>query len=750
VQYTVAVRALCEFTAKAGDLDLRFTPSPTAQEGQEGHALVAARRGPGWQRERAVSGTFETLTVRGRADGWDAVNRRLEEIKTHRGRLERQPQNHRALHWAQALVYGWLVCDEEQLDELDVALVYLDVATQRETVLTRRCSAAQLKEHFEQRCRAFLAWAMQEAAHRAARDAALETLAFPHAEFRSGQRSLAEAVYKVARAGRCLLAQAPTGIGKTVGTLFPLLRAMPGRQVDRVFALTAKTSGRALVLEAAERLRAANPGLPLRTVELVARDKACEHPDKACHGESCPLAKGFYDRLPAAREAALALPRWDRDAVRTLAAEHAVCPYYLTQELARWADVAVGDYNHVFDPYAMLHALAQSQGWRVGVLVDEAHNLVDRARAMYSAAFDGAALKALRAQAPAPVRRALGRVQRQWNALQDEHAADYQLLPALPEALLQALQQTTSVIAEHQAEHPAAVDAALQTFHLEALHFLRLAESFGPHSLVDLTRSAQGMGRAQLHLRNVVPAGFLAPRFAAAHSTTLYSATLQPQAYHREMLGLPANTAWLDVASPFDATQLAVHVAGDISTRWQHRAASCGRIVALIGRQYAERPGHYLAFFSSFDYLDQVADAFAAAHPGVPLWRQHRGMREAEQAAFLERFVPGGRGIGFAVLGGAFAEGIDLPGDRLVGAFIATLGLPQVNPVNEQMRERLQQLCGRGFDYTYLYPGLQKVVQAAGRVIRTPEDRGVVHLVDDRFHRRDVRALLPDWWRIGV
>lgn len=745
MKYTVAVRALCEFTAKTGDLDLRFTPSPTALEGQEGHALVATRRGPGWQRERVLCGTFETLTVRGRADGWDAVKLRLEEIKTHRGRLDRQPANHRALHWAQALVYGWLVCQEEGLEQLDVALVYLEVTTQRETVFVRHCSATELREHFEARCRAFLAWATQEAEHRAARDAALATLAFPHGGFREGQRPLAEAVYKVTRAGRCLLAQAPTGIGKTVGTLFPVLRAAPGQQLDRVFALTAKTSGRALVLEAATRLRAANPGLALRSVELVARDKACEHPDKACHGESCPLAQGFYDRLPAARDAALALAQWDREAVRTLAAAHQVCPYYLTQELARWADVAVGDYNHMFDAYAMLHALAQAQGWRVAVLVDEAHNLVDRARAMYSAAFDGEGLAALRTQAPPAIKRALGRVQRQWRALKDEHAQDYQVLPVLPEALLQALQQAVVAMADHQAEHPTEVNAALQSFHLEALHFLRLAESFGPHSLADLTTTGHG---ARLHLRNVVPAGFLAPRLAAAHSTTLYSATLQPQAYHREMLGLPEETAWIDVASPFDASQLAVHVATDISTRWQHRAASCERIVARIAQQYAERPGHYLAFFSSFEYLEQVADAFAAAHPDVPLWPQQRGMREAEQAAFLARFVPGGRGIGFAVLGGAFAEGIDLPGDRLVGAFIATLGLPQVNPVNEQMRERLQQLCGRGFDYAYLYPGLQKVVQAAGRVIRTPEDRGVVHLLDDRFQRRDVRALLPGWWQI--
>ena len=212
---------------------------------------------------------------------------------------------------------------------------------------------------------------------------------------------------------------------------------------------------------------------------------------------------------------------------------------------------------------------------------------------------------------------------------------------------------------------------------------------------------------------------------------------------------MPPDTAWADVASPFTACQLEIHVAGGISTRYQHRAASLGPIADLIARQYGAREGNYLAFFSSFDYLEQVLAQLEQRHPGVPAWRQERRMSELERAAFLERFTLEGRGVGFAVLGGSFGEGIDLPGNRLIGAFVATLGLPQVNPVNEQLRERMGAMFGSGYDYTYLYPGMQKVVQAAGRVIRTEQDKGVVWLIDDRFGKPEVRALLPAWWELA-
>jgi len=745
-RYTVAVRALCEFTAKAGDLDLRFTPSPTALEGIAGHAAVASRRGAGYESEISLSGEYGQLLVRGRADGYDPAANRLEEVKTYRGELDAMPDNHRHLHWAQVRIYGWLLCQARGLAEVELALVYFDIGSQRETVLTERRDAAWLQAYFEEQCQRFQAWAEQELAHRAARDAALLALPFPHASFRPGQRRLAESVYRVARDGGCLMAQAPTGIGKTVGTLFPLLKACPGQALDKVFFLAAKTSGRALALDALAQIAGASPQ-PLRTLELVARDKACEHPDKACHGASCPLAQGFYDRLPQARSAALKAGVLDRQALRAVALAHQVCPYYLSMELARWCDVVIGDYNYYFDLSAMLYGLTVANQWRIAVLVDEAHNMVERARRMYSAELDQNDFKALRRTAPAPLKKALDKVNRQWNALWRDQHESYQVHEALPDDFVNALQQATGAITDYLAENPTEVHAELQRFYFDALQFGRIAELFGAHSLFDVTLHPSGRG-ARLCLRNVVPAPFLKPRLAAARATALFSATLQPQPFYADMLGLDENTLWLDVESPFDAAQLAVQVVSSISTRYRRREQSLLPIVDLMARQYARQPGNYLAFFSSFDYLRQVAALLAERHPRIPSWEQSRGMEESARTAFLERFSADGCGIGFAVLGGAFGEGIDLPGRRLIGAFIATLGLPQINPVNEQMRERMQRVFGAGYDYTYLYPGLQKVVQAAGRVIRTRSDRGVVYLIDDRYARGEVRSLLPSWWRV--
>jgi Rad3-related DNA helicase len=746
-KYSVAVRALCEFTAKQGDLDLRFTPSPTAQEGIAGHAVVASRRGDNYKSEVSLEGDWGPLHVRGRADGYDPDQNLIEEVKTFRGQFTSIPDNHRHLHWAQLRVYGHLMCQSLQMEQVNLALVYFDIGTQQETVLRETRTREDLAAIFDEHCARFLAWAEQELRHRAARDTALAELRFPHADFRPGQRQLAEAVFRANASKRCLLAQAPTGIGKTIGTLFPLLKAAPGQGIDKLFFLAAKTPGRRLALDAASTLKSGGT-LPLRVLELTARDKACEHPDKACHGDACPLARGFYDRLPAARAAALDVPLLDRDALREIGLAHEVCPYYLGSEMTRWSDVVVGDYNYWFDGGAMLYALALTNGWRVSVLADEAHNLVSRARGMYSADLDRALLRAARAAASPALHKPLDKVKRAWTEVSKAAPLPYQLIAELPQKLINALQEASSAITEHLANFPVPLEPALQDFYFEALAFQRLAESFGEHSILDLTRTNER--DTQLCIRNVVPAPFLAPRFGFAHSTTLFSATLSPWNYFADLLGMPADTAWVDVDSPFVASQLQVAVARGISTRYQQRAASLQPIAELMARQYLEAPGNYLAFFSSFDYLEQAAEAFEKQHPDVPTWRQARRMSELERAAFLERFTAGGRGIGFAVLGGAFSEGVDLPGERLIGAFVATLGLPQVNPVNEQLRQRMQAMFGAGYDYTYLYPGLQKVVQAAGRVIRTEQDRGTVWLIDDRFARPEVLALLPAWWHVQI
>ncbi|MNZ46531.1 bifunctional ATP-dependent DNA helicase/DNA polymerase III subunit epsilon [compost metagenome] len=747
--YAIAVRALCEFTAKEGDLDLRFTPAPTAQEGIAGHATVVSRRDESYISELPLRGEYPGLLVSGRADGYDPLANLLEEIKTHRGDVARIPQNHRLLHWAQVKVYGWLLCQQLELEEIDLAVVYFNVITQKETEFRERFAAADLRAFFELQCSRFVAWAEQESAHRVARDQSLERLRFPYAEFRRGQRALAEAVYRAARDGHTLMAQATTGIGKTLGTLFPQLKAFAGQKLDRLFFLTAKTPGRQLALDALATLRSQESDMPLRVLEHVARDKACEHPDKACHGDSCPLAKGFYDRLPAARQAILARRWMTQEQVREVALAHEICPYYLSQELSRWADVVVCDYNYYFDMTALLYGLTVLNDWRVTLLVDEAHNLIERGRGMYSAELDQGEFNALRKAGPASLKSALDRVSRHWNQLYKEQEEPYRIYPTVPDLFIAALQKVVTAITDHLTDHPTGNDAGLLRFYLDAMLFCRLAEAYGPHSLFDVTVDSGAGWRPQatLCLRNIVPAPFLAERFEAAHSTTLFSATLSPAHYYADLLGLPEGTTWLDVESPFRAEQLQVHALSNLSTRYQHRDASLAPISTLMARQFAERPGNYLAFFSSYAYLEQALERFRSEHPHIPVWAQSRSMSEAERLGFLGRFHADSRGIGFAVLGGAFGEGIDLPGDRLIGAFIATLGLPQVNPINEEIKQRMQAMFGNGYDYTYLFPGLQKVVQAAGRVIRTTSDSGVIYLLDDRFNQPATRRLLPGWWK---
>jgi DNA excision repair protein ERCC-2 len=753
--YTVAVRVLCEFAAKQGDLDLRFTPAPTAEEGMAGHRLVQSQRSASYRAEVPVHGRYRDLRVRGRADGFDAEQALLEEIKTCTGDAGRIPENRRRLHWAQAKVYGALLCRRFDLPAVTVSLVYFDIVQRRELPpLSERHTAQALYAFFETLCERFLAWARAEAAHRRLRDRSLRRLGFPYPSFRGGQREFAQAVYEAARGQACLLAQAPTGIGKTLAALFPMLKACPQEAIDKVFFLTAKNPGKALALAALAALQRRNPALRLRALELTAREQCCEHPDKTCHGESCPLARGFYDRLPGARAEAAQQPVLDRERLRGIALGHAVCPYFLAQEMARWCDLIVADYNHYFDRSGLLHALAQENGWRVGVLVDEAHNLLERARAMYTASLGSERLRAL-ADAPPRVAAPLARLRGEWRRVARAARDSYTVLAAVPAALAAALRETTAALAEHFAAAPVAAHGELQAFYFDALALERAVDDPGPHALLDLrlhapSRPDRARIESTLTLRNVVPARFLAPRFASAHCVVLFSATLAPWQFHIDMLGLPETTRCIDVPSPFLPAQLSVRIVDAVSTRYRDRAVSIAPIVRLIGETYARAPGNHLLFASSFEYLDRIADRLAAAHPDIPCWRQTPQMSDAERAGFLRRFVPDGRGIGCAVLGGAFAEGIDLIGTRLVGVFIATLGLPQVNAVNEEMRRRLDALFGAGYDYAYLYPGLRKVVQAAGRVIRTETDRGSVYLIDDRYARADVRRLLPAWWRIDT
>ena len=758
----VGVRDLCEFVAREGDLDVRFGMSPNARQGVAGHETVTARRGTDYQREVTLKGARNELSVIGRADGYDLSRNRVEEIKTFRGDLSTQPASLRLLHWAQLKVYGWLLCDRDALPSITLALVYFNIDSEQEIAFDQTISARELQAHFNELCARYVQWAAQEGAHRLRRNTHLTRLTFPHGAFRPGQRELAEAVFRTGRSGGCLLAEAPTGIGKSIATLFPMLKAMPVRKLDKIYFLSAKTSGRKLALDALAMCQAPRRvdaititgsdehTPPLRVVELIAKSKACLHPGQACTGATCPLALGFFDRLPSARVEWVSSNEGGASAVTVSARNHSICPYYFAQDLVRWADVVVADYNYYFDSSASLYGAMIDSEWRVGVLVDEAHNLIDRARGMYSAALQLAQVKALRDEVPA-LKRTWARLIRQCRVLGLPDGSAYQLLDRPPASFLKALQTSSAEVGTYLVEN-ADAPAKVRDFYLAALHLLRRAESFDDNSVFDVSRSAMRKSNSdtELVLRNVVPAPYVAPRLIAAQSVVLFSATLTPVDFYRGMLGVPEGATVLHVPSPFASTQLKITVAHHISTRYRDRRSSLRAITQLISEQLTKCPGNYLAFFSSFDYLELAANDLSDCFPRMVQWRQTRDMAEAARQQFLDRFVEGGQGVGFAVLGGAFAEGVDLPGRKLIGAFIATLGLPPTDPINETYRAVIDRQFGCGYEYTYPYPGIRKVVQASGRVIRTLTDHGILHLMDDRFAAPDVRRLLPPWWSVNV
>ena len=750
----VAVRALAEFAAKCGSLDRRFTPGPSAQEGVAGHQEVALRRPAHYQKEISLTTQYEGLLIRGRADGYDSETHCLEEIKTFYGEFEKLPDNHRQLHWAQAKLYGWMFCTQHQYPEINLALVYFNLGDQQEYRVEAHYTHQELVDYSTTLAEIYWQWQQQINARQQQLTLWIDQLSFPHGSFRSAQRQMAESVYKAAATGRVLLAEAPTGTGKTLASLFPAIKAFNKTPADKIFYLTAKTTGKQLALENLQLIATDSEATPLRVLELTAQEKICLEPDKRCAGDSCPFARNFYDKLFLARQAAYATPLLTKQSLTQLAHVHEICPYYLGMEMSRWVDIVVADFNYYFDTSALLQGLTKEFDWHPYLLVDECHNLVDRARQMYSATLGRSDLLAAKRLAPKTLQKSLERINRLWReTIKSLAFVDDQLtlLDRSPEKLDLALTGFTNDYIEFLQQHPdhPVQHTSVQEFFFNAVNYLEKLELIDDDYCIDMQQPKPK--QEVLTLRNLIPARLLASRLAYAHSACFFSATLRPAYFYQQLLGLPDDTVFLQVPSPFEAHQLQVRIAQHISTRYRDRSAAIGPICETIAQQLHETKGNYLAFFSSYEFLQQVEQELQQqlSHVDVTLITQSRRMSEQDREAFIDRFSREQNLLGLAVLGGAFSEGVDLPGDALKGVFIATLGLPQINPVTEHLRERMQQVFQQGYNFAYLYPGIQKVVQAAGRVIRTQDDTGYLWLLDDRFAQQDVRQLLPAWWDIS-
>ena len=747
----VAIKSLVEFAAKTGNIDRKFTPAPTSQEGIEGHQRVTANRPDDYQPEVSLSIQYGEITFRGRADGYAATTHCVEEIKTFYGDVQKIPENHTHLHWAQAKCYGWMLCKKMQTDAINIALVYFNLSDNKEHRFEESWSAQALQLHFEQLAERYARWQNNINQRLAQLESWIEDLQFPYETMHSSQRLMAEAVYKSAATGRVVLAEAPTGTGKTLAGLFPAIKAMTRTKVDKIFYLTAKTTGKQLALENIRLIASDSKKTPLRTLELTAQEKSCLQPDQQCTGDSCIYAFDFYKKLPIARKAAYEYPILDKNNLTQLAHEFEICPFYLSMEMSRWVDLIVADVNYYFDGMPLLLGLTQEFHWHPYLLVDESHNLIERGRQMYSAELSRDQLLHAKRNAPASIKKSLEAINKHWlKLIRDSEHREFSIIPVIPEKLsLSLLEFTTKYIEflQQHSDHPVQ-HTPVHEFFFAALQFQKVFEAIGDDFCIDM--HSQDNKPEILTLRNLIPARLLAQRTDLAQGACFFSATLQPVHYYQSLLGLPANSVQIKVPSPFHPEQLRVKLVSNLSTRFKDRMHAVEPICQLIRDQILHQPGNAIAFFPSYEFLEKIEVLLRQKIEGknIKLLTQSRRMNELDRLQFIENFNCHSNILGLAVLGGVFSEGIDLAGDALKGVFIATLGLPQINPVNEHLRSVMQAQFQRGYDFTYTYPGIQKVIQAAGRVIRTKNDTGYLWLLDERFQQSDIRQLLPDWWDI--
>lgn len=754
VELGISVGELVAFCHRAGDIDHRFRPSPTGEQGVAGHQRVYRRRGESYLNEYPVTYSHSEgglrLRLRGRADGFDPAAALVEEIKTCRIAPALIPESVSRMHLAQGRIYAALIAIERDLPELEVRLTWFNIDSGRETPLSQSYTRAELEEFLALSLARFSDWLATLATLREQRDRGLRSLAFPHGEFRRGQREIAELVYKcIDQAGELLL-EAPTGIGKTAAVLYPALKALATAKHDRIAYITAKTVGRRTAEETLERFRQA--GLRVTALSLTAKERICFSPGKACHGDDCRYARGYYDRLPEALAAAIDYPSLRQADIEALARQFDVCPYQLSLDLLPWVDLVIADLHYAYSLTATLASQMLQDGRRWSVLLDEAHNLPERARRMYRASLAKADVMALRRQSPGELGAALDRINRSLLALQRQQwqEPEYDSRPELAPDLQQALTDFVAAAGELMARDAAVLhrQPALLDFYFEILQFLRLADKWGDDFRFELSR---GDGRQSLRvtLNCLDPARLLRERQQLLHSMTAFSATLSPPDWTRKALGLAAGAVFRREASPFSEGQLEVFLATGVDTRFKHRQRSLRLLATTVMAWLRQERGNSIVYFPSYRYLQDCLALMLTMdlEDFRPcLWVQEREQADAGRDRLLQLLKERRDVAALCILGGIFGEGIDLPGEQLTSVVIVGVGLPQFNRDTEQLRTWFQQQHGAGFEYAYLYPGMQKVDQALGRVIRGARDQGRALLIDSRYGDRQYRDLLPPWW----
>ncbi|MCD8153277.1 MAG: ATP-dependent DNA helicase [Clostridiales bacterium] len=752
----ISVRNLVEFICRSGDLDSgRGSLDREAMaKGSRLHRKIQKQMGGTYRAEVTLAAEREfrdfILRVEGRADGIFMEDGRtfVDEIKG----IHASPgllSGPVAVHRAQALCYAFMYARENALGELGIQMTYGNLETEEIRRFREILSFEELTAHFERITDDYSKWVSFQLAWRETRNFSMKDMEFPF-PYRAGQREMVTGVYHTISSGRQIFIQAPTGVGKTMSAIFPAVRAMGEGMGDGIFYLTAKTVTRTVAEEAFSILR--DRGLRLKVLTITSKEKVCFCEKPECTPVACPWARGHYDRVnDAVFDLWTSRDSYDRETLLNHARERQVCPFEMCLDLAVWADAVICDYNYVFDPNAYLRRFfGEGATGKYIFLIDEAHNLAERGREMYSAALCKEDVletrKLLKGRAPGAVK-ALSRVNRQLLEMK-KTCEDFQILSTpgeLPLLLLQVMGEMEKYMEESEEELlPAVLD-----FYFQARDFVNIAELVDENYVIYEENTEEGKFRVKLFCVN--PAARLGTFLSRGRSTVFFSATLLPMKYYQKLLSVRTDDYGIYVPSPFPRENRQILVAGDVSSRYTRRNhGEYHRIAEYIAQVVWKKKGNYMVFFPSYRMMEDVFDVFEGEFSvdWVRCICQNAGMNEAEKEEFLGEFQEesGEILVGFCVMGGIFSEGVDLMGNRLIGAIVVGTGIPQISHEREILKRFYDQKGENGFDYAYRYPGMNKVLQAAGRVIRTDRDVGVIVLLDDRFLRREYEGMFPAEW----
>lgn len=756
-QLHISVRNLVEFIFREGDIDNRSSRAMSADAMMEGtriHRKIQSSMGKEYQAEvplsLVVEGDLYELTVEGRADGIFTEDGKcfVDEIKGMYRRVElfEKPV---FVHRAQAMCYAYIFALQNNMETIGIQMTYCNLETEQTKYFREEFSFEEIKKWFDDLMEEYGKWATFQCEMKNQRQTSIKELDFPF-EYRPGQKKLVLDVYRTIMRQKLLFMQAPTGVGKTISTIFPAVKAVGEELADRIFYLTAKTITATVAKETFALLE--KNGYRAKTIQITAKEKLCLCDEMECNPVTCPYAKGHFDRVnDAVFDLLHRCEMIERDDILSQADRYTVCPFELCLDTASWCDNIICDYNYVFDPNVYLKRFFQEgiKGDYI-FLIDEAHNMVERSRQMYSAQIykeDFLTVKRIMKEHSRSIEKALEKCNRILLGMKRE-CENYTVYDTFGNMVFSFMRLMTLLdeFLQKANEFPGKKD--VMDFYFEIRNFLNIYDLVDEHYVMYSELEADG--RFMLKLFCVDPSLNIQKRLDKGKSAVFFSATFLPVNYYKSLLSTKKDNYAIYADSTFDSKKRLLAMATDVSTRYTRRSRSeYERIAGYINAVVTQKTGNYMVFFPSYKMMNDVADIYCEKYADeTELMLQKNNMSEAEREEFLDRFSEklDRTLVAFGIMGGIFGEGIDLKNDRLIGAIVVGTGLPQISNERTILKDYYDAENGCGFDYAFRYPGINKVLQAAGRVIRTTEDTGVILLLDERFWQREYDLLYPREW----